>query len=252
MACIWPAVEVIEHQVFRGWWSFCHAWQEAPLDLAGQGLDQGRIGVGIASLIAHQRLVVRALLRVIQAWLASAHRVHMSVGELSDVVRWVAAHGQGALAEVRQVGVPADNNLAERSLRPLVVSRKISGGTRSPAGSQTRMTLSSLFQTWLAQGRNPLHACLRLLQSPFPYSEQLLFLSKLHGSPRCVILQGTGAIAPAYYARSLTIGFLTADGSSVLCRLVFQGFWIQWLDSNYLGMKRPKGLPNGIQGVEVY
>jgi hypothetical protein len=69
---------------------------------------------------------------------------------------------------VLQPDVPADNNLAERSLRPLVVSRKISGGTRSPAGSQTRMTLSSLFQTWLAQGRNPLVECRRLLQSPFP------------------------------------------------------------------------------------
>jgi transposase len=69
---------------------------------------------------------------------------------------------------VREGGVPADNNLAERSLRPLVVSRKISGGTRSPAGSQTRMTLTSLFQTWLAQGRNPLHECRRFLQSPFP------------------------------------------------------------------------------------
>ena len=69
---------------------------------------------------------------------------------------------------VRQPGVPADNNLAERSLRPLVVSRKISGGSRSPQGSQTCMVLTSLFQTWNAQGRNPLVECRRLLQSPFP------------------------------------------------------------------------------------
>ena len=69
---------------------------------------------------------------------------------------------------VLESGVPANNHLAERSLRPLVVSRKISGGTRSPAGSQTRMTLSSLFQTWLAQERNPLVECRQLLQSPFP------------------------------------------------------------------------------------
>ena len=64
--------------------------------------------------------------------------------------------------------VPADNNLAERSLRPWVIARKISGGTRSPVGSQTRMALSSLFQTWQARGLNPLHECFRLLQSPFP------------------------------------------------------------------------------------
>jgi transposase len=62
-------------------------------------------------------------------------------------------------------GVPAHNNLAERSVRPLVIARKISGGTRSPKGSQTRMGLASLFGTWLAQGLNPFHQCLALLTS---------------------------------------------------------------------------------------
>ena len=39
---------------------------------------------------------------------------------------------------------PPDNNAAERSLRHLVISRKISGGTRSEAGSDSKMTLASL------------------------------------------------------------------------------------------------------------
>ncbi len=332
-----PAVEVIEHQVFKGWCSYCHAWREAPLDLTGQVLGQSRIGVGVASLVAHLRVVVRTPLRVIQAWLSSVHGLRLSIGEISDLLRRVAAYGQGAhhalreriraspvvqadetgwrengqngyvwfagtptgeryfeyhhsragavinallgedfsgvlgsdfyaayndtpggrhqrcwahllrdlhalkadhatslevlvwaravkevyllakawLAQgverqrayrelvllvralgeqfaqakghpcqvlakrllrhqdelfvfVRERGVPADNNLAERSLRPLVVSRKISGGSRSPQGSQTRMTLTNLFQTWVAQGLNPLVECRRLLQSPFP------------------------------------------------------------------------------------
>jgi hypothetical protein len=60
-------------------------------------------------------------------------------------------------------GVPSDNNLAERSVRPLVIARKISGGTRSPKGSQTRMALASLFGTWTAQGLNPFFQCLGLL-----------------------------------------------------------------------------------------
>jgi len=64
-------------------------------------------------------------------------------------------------------GLPADNNLAERSLRPLVVCRKISGGTRSSEGSKTRMGLASLFATWQARGLNPFRQCLALLaQSP--------------------------------------------------------------------------------------
>lgn len=332
-----PPVEVSEHQVFKGWCSFCQTWREAPLNLSGQVLGQGRIGVGIASLVAHLRQVVQAPLRIIQSWLASVHGLRLSVGAISDLLRRVAAQGQGAyqalrqqiraspvvqadetgwrengqngyvwfagtpsgeryfeyqhsragtiintllgddfsgvltsdfyaayndtpggkhqrcwthllrdlhtlkvdhasslevvvwakavkdtyllarqwrtegrppkrayrelvlliralgeqfaqvkdhpcqaLAKrllrhqdelfvfVRQPGVPADNNLAERSLRPLVVSRKISGGSRSPEGSQTRMILSSLFQTWHARGLNPLVECRRLLQSPFP------------------------------------------------------------------------------------
>ena len=60
-------------------------------------------------------------------------------------------------------GVPAHNNLAERSIRPLVVARKISGGTRSPKGSQTRMGLASLFGTWMAQHLNPFQQCLATL-----------------------------------------------------------------------------------------
>jgi hypothetical protein len=55
--------------------------------------------------------------------------------------------------------VPADNNLAERSLRPLVIARKVSGGSRSAKGSRVRMALASLFATLHAQGRDPLAAC---------------------------------------------------------------------------------------------
>jgi hypothetical protein len=62
-------------------------------------------------------------------------------------------------------GVPAHNNLAERSVRPLAVARKISGGSRSPKGSATRMGLASLFGTWLAQGLNPFRQCVALLST---------------------------------------------------------------------------------------
>ena len=61
---------------------------------------------------------------------------------------------------------PPDNNAAERSLRHLVISRKFSGGTRSEAGSGSKMTLASLFGTWRARGLNPLLECRRLLISP--------------------------------------------------------------------------------------
>ena len=67
---------------------------------------------------------------------------------------------------VTESAVPADNNAAERSLRPLVISRKISGGTRSEAGTDSKLTLAPLFGTWRARGLNPLTACHLLLASP--------------------------------------------------------------------------------------
>jgi transposase len=70
-------------------------------------------------------------------------------------------------------GVPSHNNLAERSIRPFVIARKISGGTRSPKGSQTRMTLASLFATWIAQKLNPFQQCLLALTSTFSPSQEL-------------------------------------------------------------------------------
>ncbi len=67
---------------------------------------------------------------------------------------------------VAQPEVPPDNNAAERSRRHLVVSRKVSGGTRSERGTDTKMTLASIFGTWRAQALNPIAACRRLLTSP--------------------------------------------------------------------------------------
>lgn len=62
--------------------------------------------------------------------------------------------------------VPPDNNAAERAIRPAVIARKVSGGTRSKDGSDTRAVLMSLFGTWQAQNVDPLEACVRLLTSP--------------------------------------------------------------------------------------
>jgi transposase len=60
-------------------------------------------------------------------------------------------------------GLSADNNLAERSIRPLVVIRKISGGSRSDEGTKTRLGLASLFETWQARKRNRFDECFKLL-----------------------------------------------------------------------------------------
>ncbi len=67
---------------------------------------------------------------------------------------------------VRDPRVDATNNAAERSLRPLVIARKVSGGTRSAAGSTTRMTLYSLCATATLQGKDPTAVYQHLLLAP--------------------------------------------------------------------------------------
>ena len=72
---------------------------------------------------------------------------------------------------VAEPAAPPDNNAAERSLRHLVVSRKVSGGTRSEQGTQSKMTLASIFGAWRAQGqiRSP-----PAVNCSFPRNSELL------------------------------------------------------------------------------
>lgn len=336
-------VDVIEHQVIKRWCPCCGAWRRPQLDLAGQVIGQGRIGVRIASLVSYLRTTLRLPFRGIQSYLATLHNLQLSVGELvelthdvrqqlqpqadqlkaavqtspvthgdetgwrengqngyawafvtagpaavryfefahsrghliaqhilgadwrgwlvtdfyaaynlipgrhqrcwvhllrdlhdlkqaqptdpavttwatavrklyDDAQAWLAAHPTPTLAErhaeyaalfaracrlgeqyaltyahpccalakrlLRQQdellqfvlvpGLPADNNLAERSIRPLVIMRKISGGTRSEEGTKTRLTLARLLHTWAARNLNPFNECLAALQKPLP------------------------------------------------------------------------------------
>jgi transposase len=83
--------------------------------------------------------------------------------------------------------IPAENNLAERQLRPLVIARKISFGSQSDAGAKTRETLMTVLRT--LQKRTPdaaralAYALDKLAEDPAldPYS--LLFHSPHLSNP---------------------------------------------------------------------
>jgi hypothetical protein len=334
-------VEVIEHQVIKRWCPCCGKWQSPRLDLTGQVIGQGRIGVRVASLVSYLRTTLRLPFRAIQRYLATLHSLQLSLGEIvelthavrqqlqpqadqlkaavqtstvthgdetswrengqngyawafvtggpaavryfefarsrshlvaqrilgadwrgwlvtdfyaaynlipgrhqrcwthllrdlhalkeehaahaemqswakavrklyDDAGTWLLVHPTPTLAERRTEyadlftracrlgeqyaltydhpcgtlakrllrhqdelfqfvlvpGLPADNNLAERSIRPLVIMRKISGSSRSEEGTKTRLTLASLLQTWAARNLNPFGECLAALQHP--------------------------------------------------------------------------------------
>ena len=84
----------------------------------------------------------------------------------AKLCRRIERHIKELFVFVSHAEAPSDNNAAERSLRHLVISRKISGGTRSQQGSDSKMVLTSLFGTWRARGLNPFLECRQLLISP--------------------------------------------------------------------------------------
>lgn len=61
-------------------------------------------------------------------------------------------------------GVTADNNHAERQIRPAVVSRKTSYGNRSKEGADVQAMLLSIFRTLELRGYNPVNTLLFLVQ----------------------------------------------------------------------------------------
>ena len=94
-----------------------------------------------------------------ELWQLCAHTAHTS-SPLHILCERIERFLPELFVFVARPEVPAHNNLAKRSVRPLVIACKISGGSRSPKGSATRMDLFSLFGTWAAQGLNPFFQCL--------------------------------------------------------------------------------------------
>ena len=112
-----------------------------------------------------QLALERRLLAICQPFLADPLAVQAKLCRRIER-HIIERHIKERFVFVAEPDVPADNNPAERSLRHLVISRKVSGGTRSEQGTESKMTLASIFGTWRAQGLNPLAACRQLLVSP--------------------------------------------------------------------------------------
>jgi hypothetical protein len=67
---------------------------------------------------------------------------------------------------LRVPGVEPTNNHSERSLRFLVIMRKISFGTRSAAGTESHRVLPFLLETARRLGQNPIAFLVALLTQP--------------------------------------------------------------------------------------
>ena len=96
-----PAVSIIEHRIYQGWCSNCEKWHEAPVDLHGEVLGQGRIGVRLASLIATLRTVMRLPIRQIVTYLEAVHQVKVSPGEIVELLHRIASHIQPLVSGIK-------------------------------------------------------------------------------------------------------------------------------------------------------
>jgi transposase len=76
---------------------------------------------------------------------------------------------------LRVPGVEPTNNHAERSIRFLVIMRKICFGTRSQAGSESHSILPSLLETTRRQGKDPVQFLVTLLTQPLDAARHAMF-----------------------------------------------------------------------------
>ena len=86
--------------------------------------------------------------------IAIAHRQanHPAIRRIQDIFR---ENSHRLYHWARDPSIPAENNLAERDLRPLVIARKVSFGSQSEAGARTREILMSVLHTLKKRGRAP-------------------------------------------------------------------------------------------------
>jgi transposase len=101
---------------------------------------------------------------------------HPAIRKIQDIFREKA----GRLYHwAKDRNVPADNNLAERELRPLVIARKISFGSQSGEGARTREILMTILNTLKKRTSDParsLKAVLdKLAEDPHLDPYKLLF-----------------------------------------------------------------------------
>ena len=76
---------------------------------------------------------------------------HIGIRRIQDIFR---QNDQRLFHWADNRQVPAENNLAERDLRPSVIARKVSFGSVTDAGAQVRSTLTTVVTTLKKRGQD--------------------------------------------------------------------------------------------------
>lgn len=146
-----------------------HAWIDAVLHLWSEGrkyrafcLTTPRFGASVFDRKRKRRELEQKLYALAEPHLKAdaehvpqatlARRIGLFLGELFTFVEYPE--------------VPDDNNAAERAIRPVVIARKVCGGTRSAKGTRVKAALMTLVATWKLQGKDPVAECKAILAAP--------------------------------------------------------------------------------------
>ncbi len=110
---------------------------------------------------AHGYAVLRGKLHAELDRLLSGEYTDPDNARLAKLLR---KHRDGVLAFLDHDGVEATNNLAEREVRPAVLTRKVSAGNRTEVGAEAHAVLASVLRTLCRQGRPILEGLTDLLR----------------------------------------------------------------------------------------
>jgi hypothetical protein len=106
--------------------------------------------------LRHAKLQARMLDIALAAW-ANPHARRLA--------KRLLEYGEYLLTFVEFAGVPADNNRAEREIRPAVLMRKASYGNQSERGADARAVLMTVFRTLKRRGHDPLRVITAALRT---------------------------------------------------------------------------------------
>lgn len=116
-----------------------HAFSQALAPLLGEAMGLRAASITRASFQRQARRVKQRILQVVQ------HPAqHPGIQRIQDIFR---VHASRLYHWTTDRRIPAENNLAERDLRPSVIARKVSFGSQSEAGARTRETLMTVLCT---------------------------------------------------------------------------------------------------------
>lgn len=128
----------------------CRHFSGLPVPLPGEAM--GLRGTHGNDHVVDYLLRAAKLRRRIEEVVRTEGYSHPSVLNVQEMFRDNDDHLRGWAMHPK---IPAENNAAERAVRPLVVARKISHGSQSAKGRETRSVLMSLMHTLNACCDNP-------------------------------------------------------------------------------------------------